>query len=125
MPVFRDRVKDTSTSTGTSDITLSGTAPTGYQTFANAFGSNGYPSATFLYCIADNTSGLWETGSGYLSSATTLVRDAAVMDGSSGPNVLVNFTAGTKDVFCTITSHWCEDTDSGTNYAKSRGYAMP
>lgn len=120
MPVFKDRVKDTTTTTGTGDITLSGTAPTGYQSFNTAFGVG----TTFLYCIVDNTSGLWETGTGYLSNSTTLVRDVNVMDGSSGPGVLVNFTAGSKDVFCTITSHWCEDVDSGTAYAKSRGYAM-
>lgn len=121
MPVFRDRVKDTSTTTGTGDFTLSGTAPTGYQSFNTAFGVG----PVFLYCIVDNTSGLWETGTGYLSAATTLVRDANVMDGSSGPGVLVNFTAGTKDVFCTVTSHWCEDVDGGAAILKFKGWAMP
>jgi len=125
MPIFHDRVKDTSTTTGTGNITLSGVAPTGYQTFATAYGSGGYPSGAFLYCIVDNTSGLWETGTGYLSAATTLVRDANVMDGSSGPGVLVNFTAGTKDVFVTITAHWCEDTDSGAVLARIRGLPLP
>jgi hypothetical protein len=48
-----------------------------------------------------------------------------VMDGSSGPGVLVNFSAGTKDVFVTITSHWCEDVDVGTGLARSMGYALP
>jgi hypothetical protein len=121
MPVFRDRVKDTSTSIGTSNFTLSGTAPTGYQTFLTAFGLG----TKFLYCIVDNTSGLWETGTGYLSAATTFVRDTAVMDGSSGPGVLVNFTAGTKDVFCTVTSHWLEDADNGAMLHKIRGMDMP
>jgi hypothetical protein len=122
MPVFKDRVKDTSTTTGTGYFTLSGTAATGgYQTFNAAFGL-GTP---FLYCIVDSTSGLWETGTGTLSAATTLVRDAFVMDGSSGPGVLVSFTAGTKDVFCTITSHWCEDVDTGTAILKSKGWALP
>ena len=120
MPVLRDRVKDTSTTTGTGDFTLSGTAPTGFQTFANAF-SVGDP---FLYCIVDNTSGLWETGTGSLSATTTLVRDAGVMDGSSGPGVLVSFTSGTKDVFVTATSHFLEDSDSGALLAKARGQAM-
>jgi hypothetical protein len=125
MPVFKDRVKDSSTSTGTGTFTLSGTAPTAYQSFATAFGGAGYPTAPFLYSIEDLTSGLWETGTGYLSAATTLVRDAFVMDGSSGPGVLVSFTAGTKDVFCTITSHWCEDVDTGTAILKSKGWALP
>lgn len=122
---MRDRVKDTSTTTGTGDFTLSGVAPTAYQTFANAFGGSGYPSAPFLYCIEDTTSGLWETGTGYLSAATTMVRDAAVFDGSSGPNVLVNFTAGTKNVFVTATAHFLEDSDSGAIVHKASGMAMP
>jgi hypothetical protein len=118
MPVFRDRVKDTSTTTGTGALTLSGVAPTGYQTFANAF-----PTGTpFLYCVAGGAQ--WETGTGYLSAATTLIRDS-VFESSSGMGVFVDFSAGDKEVFVTITSHWCEDTDSGANYAKARGYAMP
>lgn len=122
MPVFRDRVKDSSTTTGTGAVTLSGTAPTGYQTFANAFPVLGTP---FLYCISDSASGLWETGTGWLTAATTMARDPNVMDGSSGNGVLVNFTSGSKDVFVTITSHWCEDTDSGALLHKATGMAMP
>ena len=125
MPAFRDRVKDTSTTTGTSDITLSGTAPTAFQSFASAFGGGGYPSQAFIYAIVDNTSGLWETGTGYLSNATTMVRDANVFDGSSGPGVLVNFTAGSKEVFCTISYHWMEDVDTGAMLHRTRGFALP
>ena len=119
MPYFRDRVKDTTTTTGTGSITLSGTAPTGFQTFANAF-SVGTP---FLYCITGGAE--WETGTGWLSASTTLVRDTNVFDGSSGQGVLVNFSAGTKDVFCTVLGHWCEDVDTGAIYAKSSGQALP
>ena len=121
MPYFRDRVKDTSTSTGTGNFTLSGTAPISYQSFNTAFGLD----TAFTYCIVDSTSGLWETGTGYLSSSTTLVRDDNVFDGSSGPGVLVNFTAGDKEVICTIVSHWCEDVDSGTSMVKAQGWALP
>jgi hypothetical protein len=121
MPYFRDRVKDSSTTTGTGDVTLSGTAPTGYQNFNTAFGLG----AAFLYCIVDPASGLWETGTGMLSASTTMVRDANVFDGSSGPGTLVSFTAGTKDVFCIVASHWCEDVDSGSNLNQARGWAMP
>jgi hypothetical protein len=121
MPVFRDRVKDTSTTTGTGNVTLSGTAPTGYQTFATAFAVT---SDVFTYCIVDNTSGQWETGGGYLSASTTLVRSDP-MDGSSGLFTLVNFGAGTKDVFCTAVAHFLEDTDTGAIDARIRGLAMP
>jgi hypothetical protein len=123
MPVFRDRVKDTSTSTGLGNFTLSGTAPTGYQTFANAFAVQ--PSVLFLYCIEDTTSGQWETGTGYLSTATTLVRVDPPFDGSSGQHTLVNFGAGTKNVFCTATAHYLEDSDTGAMLHRVTGMAMP
>ena len=125
MPVLKDRVKDTSTTTGTGSFTLSGTAPTSYQSFATAFGGGGYPTSPFVYCIVDNTSGLWETGTGYLSAATTFVRDNAVFDGSSGAGVLVNFTVGTKDVFVTAPAHFLEDSDSGALLHKATGMAIP
>jgi len=121
MPSLRDRVKDTTTSTGTGNITLSGTAPSTYQTFANAY-ATGTP---FLYCIAHQSANEWETGTGYLSASTTLVRDSGVMDGSSGPGVLVNFSAGTKDVFVTATAHFMEDSDSGALLCKAKGQALP
>lgn len=120
MPVFRDRVKDTSTSTGSGNITLSGAPPSGYQSFNTAFGL-GTP---FPYCIANETAGQWETGVGYLSAATTFVRDS-VADGSSGVGVTVNFSAGTKDVFCTVISHWCEDTDTGAMLHRAWNMALP
>ena len=119
MPSFRDRVKDTSTTSGTGALTLSGTAPSGYQSFSNAY-ALGTP---FLYCIVEGA--LWETGTGWLSATAVMERDTAVMDGSSGPGVRVTFTAASKDVFVTIASHWCEDVDSGAAYVKSRGWALP
>jgi hypothetical protein len=120
MPTYYDRVKDTSTTTGTGNVTLSGTAPTGYQTFANRY-AVGVP---LTYAIVDNTSGLWETGEGYLSAATTLVRES-VADGSSGLATLVNFSAGTKDVFVTPVAHFFMDVNSGAILAKINGLAMP
>ncbi len=118
MPVFRDRVKDLGETAGFADVWLSGTAPLGYQSFFTAFGV-GVP---FLYCIVDNTTGQWETGTGYLTSMVMLVRDS-VFDGSDGVGVKVNFMAGTKDVFCTIASHWCEDT--GALLHRSLNMALP
>jgi len=122
MPVFRDRVKDTTTTTGTGAITLSGTAPTGYQTFANAFAIG--TSNTFTYCIVDNTSGQWETGAAYLTGSTTMERYEP-LDGSSGQYTLVNFSAGTKDVFCSAVAHFLEDADTGAILARINGLAMP
>lgn len=120
MPRLLDRIKDTSTTTGTSAVTLSNSAPSGYRTFGSAY----TVGDVFPYCISDSTSGLWETGLGYLATSTTLVRDT-VDNGSSGPGVLTNFTAGTKDVFVTATAHFLEDVDSGAILHKINGMAMP
>ena len=118
MPRFRDRVKDSSTTTGTGNITLSGTAPSGFQTFANAFPLN----TMFGYAIVGGAE--WETGTGYLSASTTLVR-AEPFDGSAGQNTLVTFSTGSKDVFCTAPSHALMDSNSGALVAKMRGLDMP
>lgn len=119
MPVFRDRVKDTTTTTGTGAVTLSGTAPTGYQTFTNAYPILGTP---FAYCIAGGAE--WETGTGYLSASTTLVRDT-VEDGSSGLGAAVSFSAGTKDVFVTVPAVEVRASSRGNIVAKINGLAMP
>jgi len=89
-----DRVKDTSTTTGTGDLTLSGAAPSGFQTFNATIGQN----IMLEYAISGGAE--WETGFGYLSGATTLVR--SIVAESSNAGALVNFSAGTKDVFCTL-----------------------
>jgi hypothetical protein len=93
--MYRDRVKDTTISTGTGAIVLAGAAPTGFQTFAAGFGG----SATVAYCIADQTGANWEVGTGVFDGTTGLTRVTVL--GSSAGGSLVNFSAGTKDVFCT------------------------
>jgi len=100
MTAYIDRVKETSTSTGTGNITLAG-ASTGYQSFNTAFGT----SISFCYVIEaiDGTgapTGDWEVGQGFLSDATTLNRDIVFV--SSNANAAVNLSAGTKNVFCTF-----------------------
>lgn len=92
--LVRDRVKETTTTTGTGTVTLAG-ASTGFQSFA-AIGNG---NSTF-YCIAAQTGTEWEVGIGtYTSSGTTLSRDTVLSSSNSGS--LVNFSAGTKDVFVT------------------------
>lgn len=93
--VLADRVKDTTTTTSTGDLTLSGTAPTGYQDFNSAIGVG--PS--FYYCISASGSAEWEVGIGYLSASTTLVRSVILSSSNSG--AVVNLSSGTKDVFVT------------------------
>lgn len=91
--VLADRVKETTAVTGTGAATLLG-ASTGFQSFAAIGNSN-----TTYYTIAGQTGSEWEVGIGtYTSSGTSLSRDTVLASSNSGS--LVNFSAGTKDVFC-------------------------
>ena len=89
-----DRVKETSTTTGTGDITLAG-AVSQFVSFNTAFGTN----KRFSYAIVGQTGTEWQTGIGYLSGTTTLVRELPQAGSASVP---VSFTASTKDVFCSV-----------------------
>jgi hypothetical protein len=91
--VVKDRVRENSTTTGTGTFTLSG-AVTGFQTFSTAIGNTN----TTYYAIVNQ--GEWEVGLGTVG-AGTLSRDT-VLSSSTGSKV--DFTSGTKDVFCTYPS---------------------
>jgi hypothetical protein len=91
--VLADRVRETTTTTGTGTVTLAG-AVTGFQTFAAIGNGN-----TTYYTIAGQGTAEWEVGIGtYTASGTTLARNTVLASSNSGS--LVNFSAGTKDVFC-------------------------
>jgi hypothetical protein len=90
--VVKDRVQETSTTTGTGTITLAG-AVSGFQSFSVIGNAN-----TTYYAIVGGSE--WEVGLGtYTSSGTTLSRDTVLESSNSGS--LVNFSAGTKNVFVT------------------------
>jgi hypothetical protein len=92
--VLKDRVKETSTTTGTGTFTLTG-ASTGFQSFSVIGDGN-----KTYYCIVDSAAGAWEVGIGtYTSSGTTLSRDTVLESSNSGS--AVDFAAGSKDVFVT------------------------
>lgn len=92
--VVADRVRQVTTTTGTGTITLSGSL-TGFQTFSVIGDGN-----TTYYTIVNGDDGDWEVGLGtYTASGTTLSRDEVLS--SSNSNNLVDFAAGTKDVFVT------------------------
>jgi|TARA_S200002703_G_scaffold146538_1_gene141655 hypothetical protein len=92
--VLNDRVKETSTTTGTGSFTLDGAA-TGFETFSSAIGNTN----TTYYAIALQGGSEFEVGLGTVS-AGALSRDTIIS--SSNSDNAVNFSAGTKDVFCTL-----------------------
>jgi hypothetical protein len=94
--IARDRVADTSVTTGTSDFTVAGSPPTGFRTLDNVLAT----SDTFWYCIAHQGAGEFEVGLGTYSGSGVFVRTTVLE--SSNSNNLVNFSAGTKDVFFTF-----------------------
>ena len=95
--VLNDRVKQTSTSTGTGTIQLSNTAEVGFESFVTGIGNT---NSTF-YCISHDGTADFEVGIGTVTDATpdTLSRDTVIS--SSNSDNKVDFTAGTKTVFCT------------------------
>jgi hypothetical protein len=95
--VINDRVKETSTTTGTGTLDLAG-AETGYEGFVAGIGDGN----TTYYAIELNSAGEWEVGIGTVTDAApdTLSRDTIIS--SSNGDAAVNFSAGTKNVFCTL-----------------------
>jgi hypothetical protein len=89
--IVKDRVRENSSTTGTGTLTLSG-AVSGFQTFSSAIGNTN----TTWYAIVNNAE--WEVGLGTVG-AGTLARNTVLESSNAGS--LVNFSAGTKDVFCT------------------------
>lgn len=93
--IVADRVKETSTTTGTGNLTLAG-ASTAYQALSAVCANND----TFFYCIAHQTADEWEVGYGTYVSATPAIDRTTIIE-SSNADAAVNFSAGTKDVFIT------------------------
>jgi len=94
--VTADRVRDTSTTTGTGAFSVSGTAPTGYRTFSAVLST----SDTCWYAIQHQTAAEWEVGLGTYSSLNTITRTTVLASSNAGS--AVNFSAGTKDIFITL-----------------------
>lgn len=96
--VVADRIKETSTTSGTGTLTLAG-ASAGFRSFADIGNGN-----TTYYAIVDSNAGTWEVGIGtYTLSGATLSRDT-VLSNSSGTTSQINFSSNSKDVFVTYPS---------------------
>lgn len=88
--VFADRVKETTTTTGTGTYTLAGAA-VGFQSFAAIGDGN-----TCYYAVTDGTN--WEVGLGtYTLAGITLARTSVLA--SSNANAAVSWAAGTKSIW--------------------------
>lgn len=104
--ILADRVKETTSTTGTGTLTLAGVA-TGYQSFSAVGNGN-----TTYYCCAGATE--WEVGLGtYTSAGTTLSRTTILASSNGG--AAVNFSAGTKEVFVVYPAGKSLHTDASGN----------
>lgn len=121
--VINDRVKETSTTTGTGTLDLAG-AVTGFEGFVAAIGDGN----TTYYCIRHTSADEWEVGLGTVTDADpdTLARTTPVS--SSNGDAAVDFSAGTKEVFCTIPATRlmvspAAPTATGVLYVDANGHA--
>jgi hypothetical protein len=94
--VLNDRVKETTTTTGTGTLTLGG-AVTGFETFGAGVGN----SNTTYYAVTLPGSAEFEVGLGTLNSDSSTLARTTVISSSNSDNA-VNFSSGTKTIFCTI-----------------------
>ena len=114
--VINDRVKETSTSTGTGTIDLAGAA-TGFESFVAGIATGN----TTYYTIFNQGTTEWEVGLGTVTDATpdTLSRDTVIS--SSNGDAAVTFTSGTKDVFCTMPASKAVYLDGSGNTVNAAG----
>ena len=111
--VVNDRVKETSTTTGTGTLTLAG-AVTGFETFSSAIGNTN----TTYYAIVHTSNSEFEVGLGTVS-AGALARTTIIS--SSNSDSAVDFSAGTKDVFCTLPASKSVILDASGNIVANNG----
>ena len=118
--VINDRVKVTSTTTGTGAMAL-GSAVTGFETFAQGIGN----SNTTYYCIFNQGTTEFEVGLGTLDGTSANLTRTTVIS-SSNSDSAVDFSAGTKDVFCTLPASKSVYLDATGNPvgAASNGFAL-
>jgi hypothetical protein len=113
--VVNDRVKETSTTTGTGTFDLAGAA-SGFQTFVAGVGDTN----TTYYAIFNQGTTEWEVGLGTVTDAATDTLARTTIISSSNSGSAVDFASGTKDVFCTLpASKAVFGKQEGTNFTDS------
>ena len=118
--VINDRVKESSTTSGTGAIALAGVVQ-GYETFSAGIGNN---NETY-YAIYEQGTSNWEVGRGTLDGTSANLARTEVIS-SSNSDAAVNFTGGTLDVFCTLPASKAVYLDASGNPvgAASSGFAL-
>ena len=94
--VINNRVRETTSTTGTGAVTLGG-AVGGFQTFGAGIGN----SNTTYYAISINSESEWEVGLGTLNGDSSTLTRTSVLESSNG-DAAVDFSAGSKEIFCTL-----------------------
>jgi len=96
--VIKDRIKETTTTTGTGDMSLGGADAT-FDTFSSCMSN----SDTTYYAIVHTTYNTdeWEVGLGTYNSSTNALARTTILAGSNGTSA-VNFSAGDKNIFITF-----------------------
>ena len=121
--VINDRVKESSTTSGTGTIDLAGAA-TGFEGFVAGIATGN----TTYYAIFEQGTVNWEVGIGTVTDAATdtLSRDTVIS--SSNSDSKVTFAGGTLDVFCTLPASKAIYLDNSTPPvpvgAASAGFAL-
>ena len=95
---LNNRVRETTATTGTGAVTLAG-AVDGFQTFAAGIGNDN----TTYYAISINSENEWEVGLGTLNGDSSTLTRTSVLESSNG-DAAVDFSAGSKEIFCTLPS---------------------
>ena len=118
--VINDRVKESSSTTGTGTFALAGIVQ-GFETFSAGIGNN---NETYYAAYEAGTNN-WEVGRGTLDGTSANLARTEVLTSSNSAN-LVNFTSGGLEIFCTLPASKAVYLDStGTPVgAASNGFAV-
>ena len=107
--VYADRVRETTTTTGTGTLNLAG-ADTGFQTFVAGIGTGNQCH----FCTTDGTN--WEVAEGTVTDAApdTLSRDRILASSNGG--AAVSWGAGTKEVYCVSPAEFFNEPSAAQAY---------
>ncbi len=116
--ITADRVRETSTTTGTGVLTLAG-AVAGFRTFASVMAD----ADTAHYVVSNRDAAEWEVGLGTWNTGGLFTRTTVLSSSNAG--AAVNFSAGTKDVHLTLPAARTLQLDDGLGIPIPPASAIP